>query len=72
MDRKPDHHGLSDEEWRCLERYAEDERYRGASEEVLARLEALGLLMRGWNHAYVVTARGEAFLRGEPQPPKQA
>ncbi|HZR35418.1 MAG TPA: hypothetical protein VFA75_08565 [Nevskia sp.] len=58
-----DQHGLSDEEWLCLERYARDRQDTGASLEVLARLEQLGLLMRGWGPTYVVTARGEALLR---------
>jgi hypothetical protein len=69
MNKFKDHHGLSDEEWRCLEAYAQDRQDVPASLEVLARLEQLGLLMRGWNHSHFVTARGEAFLRGEAQPP---
>ena len=59
-----DQHGLSDEEWGCLERYARDQQDTAASLDVLARLEQLGLLMRAWGPNYVVTTRGEALLRG--------
>jgi hypothetical protein len=54
---------LNTEEWRCLERFARDQQDTGASLETLARLEELGLLMRGWGPSFVVTARGEALLR---------
>ena len=64
-----DHHGLNDEEWRCLEHFTRDQHNdSGASLDVLAKLEQLGLLMRAWGPTYVVTARGEALLReGRPQ-----
>lgn len=58
-----DDYGLTEEEWRCLERFAQDRQDTAASLDVLARLEQLGLLMRGWGPTYVVTARGEALLR---------
>ncbi|HWY24521.1 MAG TPA: hypothetical protein VNX47_06360 [Nevskia sp.] len=58
-----DHHGLNDEEWRCLERFTRDQHNTEASLDVLAKLEQLGLLMRAWGPTYVVTARGEALLR---------
>jgi len=57
-----DRHGLNDEEWLCLEQYASDRQDTAASLDVLAKLEQLGLLMRGWGPRYVVTARGEALL----------
>lgn len=58
-----DEQGLSQEEWRCLERFARDRQDTAASLETLAKLEQLGLLMRGWGPSFVVTAKGEALLR---------
>ena len=58
-----DHHGLNEEEWRCLECFARDQQNTGASLDTLAKLEELGLLMRAWGPTYVVTAKGEALLR---------
>lgn len=53
---------LSLEEWRCLQDAASGRPLQDYSTPTLARLERLGLLMRGWSHFYVLTARGEHAL----------
>jgi hypothetical protein len=53
---------LNDEEHACLAAFARDEQDVDAAEEVLARLEEMGLLMRGWGRTFVVTQLGFDLL----------
>lgn len=55
---------LTEEDRRWLSQYARDQQEPRAPADTLARLEALGLLMRGWSNRYVVTTKGEVALRG--------
>lgn len=60
---------LSLDEWNCLR----DAEAGGCLQkpwprETLARLEGLGLLMRGWGNTYVLTAAGHAALEQGPPP----
>jgi hypothetical protein len=54
--------GLGREDLRWLRHYAQDRQDQQAPDEVLARLETLGLLMRGWSGSHIVTARGQQLL----------
>ena len=53
---------LSDQEHECLAAFARDEQDVDAADEVLAHLEEMGLLMRGWGRTFVVTQRGYNLL----------
>lgn len=57
---------LSLEEWACLREAAHGRPLSQWPTAILARLEQLGLLMRGWGSAYVLTAAGEAALQLPP------
>ena len=53
---------FSDDDLQWLARIAADERRDDVPEAVLARLESMQLLMRGWGQTHVVTAHGRARL----------
>jgi hypothetical protein len=53
---------LNEWEWQLLAGYADDRQHQDADICSLAKLERLGLLMRGWNDTHVVTERGRAWL----------
>lgn len=53
---------LTEWEWQLLDGYAHDRQHQEADVAALAKLERLGLLMRGWNDTHVVTGRGQAWL----------
>ncbi len=58
-----DEPSLTPDELVWLQTYARDQQDLVAPLEVLARLEKLGLIMRGWNQTYVLTAQARALLQ---------